>query len=173
MTGEIRDALAPLHGMPLWRAGRAATMLWLSFGRRVHAPTLRHPERITGEYALHLQCPWRVSGPNGVVTGSADMFVPSDPDMPAWAFDAECPGNALADFALGRWIDCYVRQPLVVIGIDVDRCGGFCLALSEGFAFEAFPNSRADGAESEYWRLLKPAEETRHFVMRGLKTTLE
>jgi hypothetical protein len=169
---EAHKALAPLLGIPLWDAGRAATMLWLQLGPRVHAPTARDPERITGEYALHVQCPWRVSSRSGIVTGSADMFVPG-PDTPEWNFDAGRPGDAVADLELRRWIDSYVDRPLVVVGIDMDRCGGFCVNLSEGFAFEAFPNSSGSDNESEQWRLLKPGQDTPHFVMRGLRSSLE
>ena len=37
------EALAPLQGLPLWDAGRAANMLRLQLGLRVHAPTRRDP----------------------------------------------------------------------------------------------------------------------------------
>lgn len=70
MIDEVRGALSPLQGLPLWDAGRAATMLWLQLGDRIHTPTSRDPERITGDFALHLQCPWRMqrsSYPPGIV----------------------------------------------------------------------------------------------------------
>jgi hypothetical protein len=168
MIDEIRTALSPLRGLPLWDAGRAATMLWLTLGGRVHGPTTRDPDRITGDYAVHLQCPWRISGRSGIVVGSADMYVPADPDLPEWEFDPERPGNAVADRELRGWIDRYAHRPLAVIGIEADRCGGFSLELSEGFAFEVFPDlSRTDPKYGEYWRVFQPARETRHFVMRG------
>jgi hypothetical protein len=55
-----------LRGLPLWSAGRAADMLWLSFGARRPAPTDRRPDREVGEWAVHLECPWRISAPDGV-----------------------------------------------------------------------------------------------------------
>ena len=172
MIDETRDALAPLRGLPLWDAGRAATMLWLTLGERVSAPTERDPDRITGEFALHVQCPWRISSRSGIVTGSADMYVPAGPDIPEWEFDANRPGNAVADRELRRWIDSYAHRPLAVVGVDVDRCGGFSLKLSEGFAFEVFPDRVAvDPRYDEYWRLFQPALEARHFVMRGARTS--
>jgi hypothetical protein len=171
---ETRDALSPLRGLPLWDAGRAATMLWLQLGERVSAPTERDPARVTGEYALHMQCPWRISGRDGIVTGSADMYSPADPELSAWDFDENRPGNAVADRELRRWIDRYAHRPLAVVGIEVDRCGGFALKLSEGFAFEVFPDRVADDLEyGEFWRLLQPARETPHYVMRGVRPGLE
>lgn len=174
MIDETRDALSPLRGLPLWDAGRAATMLWLQLGERVSAPTSRDPERITGDYALHIQCPWRISGRDGIVTGAADMFAPADPNLPEWEFDADRPGTSIADRELRRWIDSYAHRPLAVVGIEVDRCGGFVLKLSEGFAFEVFPDAvGTDPEHGEHWRLLQPGRETRHFVMRGARNTLD
>ena len=39
MIDEVRDALSLLRGLPLWDAGRAATMLWLQLGDRMSAPS--------------------------------------------------------------------------------------------------------------------------------------
>jgi hypothetical protein len=172
MIDEIRDALLPLRGLPLWDAGRAATMLWLQLGERVHAPTSRDPERITGDFALHVQCPWRISGHGGVVTGSADVFTPANASIPEWEFDPDRPGNAIADRELRRWLESYAHRPLAIVEVEVDRCGGFSLQLSEGFAFDVFPDASAQDPEyGEYWRLLRPGQEIPHFVMRGTKPT--
>jgi len=166
-SSVIRDALAPLQGLPLWCAGRASTMLWLQFGARVSAPTRRDPTRVTGEFALHLQCPWRIWGSDGIVTGSGDMFVCADPDVPVSSFDPGRPGNAVADVRLRDWIGSYARHPLVVVVADADRFGGFHLVLSEGFGFEAFPNSTGRTKDTEHWRLLRPGDDSPHFVVSG------
>jgi len=148
-------------------------MLWLQFGERVHAPTTRNPDRIAGEYAIHVQCPWRVSDKNAIVVGAADMFECADSSIPEWAFDPLRPGNAVADAKLRQWIDEYRHRPLVVLGTEVDRCGGFVLRLSEGVAFEVFPDTSASGDESEYWRLLRPGDDSPHFVVPARFTSHE
>jgi hypothetical protein len=173
LIANIRNALTPLKGEPIWDAGRAATMLWLQIGKRVHAPTTQDPQRVTGEYAVHVQCPWRVSSRQGIVVGSADIFRPADRSTPGWDFDPSNPGNAAADLELRRWIGMFESRPLVIAAVDVDPCGGFRLRLSEGFIFEVFPDSSESGDEVEHWRLLKPAEETRHFVLRGRSAATE
>jgi hypothetical protein len=142
-------------------------MLWLQLGPRVHAPIDRDPERVTGEYALHVQCPWRISGRTAIVVGAGDMYRCADPNVPEWAFDPGHPGNAVADVRLRQWIAAFAHRPLAVLGVDADRSGGFVLRLSEGFAVEVFPDSSEAGDEAEYWRLLKPGDDTPHFVMRG------
>jgi hypothetical protein len=142
-------------------------MLWLQFGARVRAPSESDPDRVTGQYALHLQCPWRISSREGIVVGSSDMYVPWHADVPEFVFDPGRPGDAVADLHLREWIAAYVTRPLVVVGIDVDRCSGFVLRLSEGFAMEVFPNSSEPTHEREEWRLLQPGQEKPHFVVRS------
>jgi hypothetical protein len=168
LIASIREALAPLHGLPLWDAGRAANMLWLLLGARVNAPTSRDPNRVTGEYALHLQCPWRVSFITGIVAGSSDMYVPADPEADEESFRWDRPGDAVADANLKRWIAAHSAAPLVVTAVDVDRCGGFVLQLSQEFAVEVFPTASSEPHDiREQWRLLMPGVEAAHFVLQN------
>ncbi len=58
--------LEELIGLNLSIARRAADMRVLHFGEI----TVDDDERgSTGEIALHIQCPWRIEGPDGIVTG--------------------------------------------------------------------------------------------------------
>jgi hypothetical protein len=119
-----------------------------------------------GAYALHLQCPWRLSSTSGVVAGSSDRFVEGDPD---WAddFEAGRAGTALVDVHLARWIEANRRAPLTVQTITVDRCGGFVLALTNDWAIEVFPDASdaSHDMRREQWRLLEPGTERPHFVL--------
>ena len=166
VIASIRSALLPLCGLPLWAAGRAANILWLQFGARESAPTTRNPDRIVGEYALHLTCPWRVSSETGVVAGASDLFVPADPDVPDEEFQWDRPGAAIVDLHLRRWIGVHAVAPLRVTAVEVDRCGGFVLRLEKEFALEVFPDASAEPHDlREQWRLLQPGRETPHFVL--------
>jgi hypothetical protein len=101
------------------------------------------------------------------------MYLPSHPGIPEWEFDPDRPGNALADSRLKAWITAYAARPLVVARISADRCGGFCLFLSEGFTFEVFPAAAAgEHEEREQWRLLRPGVDEQHVVVddRGIHT---
>jgi hypothetical protein len=144
LAASIETALAPLIGLPLWAAGQAADMLWLQFGAKVRAPSRRDPNRETGEYALHVQCPWRISGAAGVVAGSSDELV--------------------VDRRLATWLDAHRTDPLRVTSLQADRCGGFIAALTHEFALEVFPE---DSSGEEQWRLLQPGSEAPHFVVLG------
>ena len=168
MISAIENALAPLCGLGLWAAGRAADMLWLQFGERVRAPTSRSPEREVGEFALHVLCPWRVAGAAGVITGRSDIFVPSDPDQDEDDFRWDWPGRSIVDRQLKSWIDAHEKQPLRVLQIVVDRCAGFALRLENEYTVEVFPDAFSMPHDiREQWRLLQPGRETAHFVVNN------
>ncbi|HYO49167.1 MAG TPA: hypothetical protein VEW94_04895, partial [Chloroflexia bacterium] len=66
---EIQAALEVLVGLKLSIARRAGSMANFQFGDivEVEGGTL-------GEYALHVQCPWRIDGPDGIITGQYDLW---------------------------------------------------------------------------------------------------
>jgi hypothetical protein len=78
MKAEIESALAVLVGKPLWSCGRAADMATFAFGERKNAKTRKGDFRHVGEYALHLQCAWRITQGDKVVVGSMDVYYPPD-----------------------------------------------------------------------------------------------
>src|SRR5262245_9122580 len=109
-------------------------MLWLSFGARRPAPTDRRPDREVGEWAVHLECPWRISAPGGVIAGRSDIYVPADPDVSEEAFEWDRERNSIVDHQLRRWLDS--ANPLRVLDIAVDRCAGFTLHFPNEVSLE-------------------------------------
>ena len=163
MISRIRAALAPLEGLPLWSATRAANILSFQFGERRNAPTEQSPDRIVGAYALHVSCAWRLSGTTGVIAGVDDLYVPAVDDDEDFQWDR--PGKALADIRLRTWIAAHSASPLAVERITVDRCGGFALYFPQTFAVEVFPAAGSDPSLiREMWRVFQPGRESDHFV---------
>src|SRR5215470_17765318 len=82
-----RNGFAVLIGLRLAIVRRAADMLVLHFG-----DVRAHPsgEGTIGAYALHVQCPWRLDGPSGTVTGRDDLWEYAGPGErpPNWSPDA-------------------------------------------------------------------------------------
>jgi hypothetical protein len=83
--------------------------------------------RTVGEYALHVQCPWRIEGPQGIVTGRLDLWETAedspDIDWDTWDFEEN---ENLQDKRIGEWLEGYDPQtdsfvnetdPLVVPGL--------------------------------------------------------
>jgi hypothetical protein len=164
----ILEHLRPLIGLELAIARRAADMRIFQFGpiRTVRKGTV-------GEYALHIQCPWRIEGPAGIVTGRLDLWDPADEgediDWDTWDYDRN---ENLQDRRLGALLGgedpetrSFVNRTghLVVEAVEADDCGGAVIGLSGGYRLVLFPA----GACGEDWRILRPDAGEPHFVVAG------
>ena len=69
-----------------------------------------------GEYALHVQCPWRIEGPQGIVTGRSDLWEPTEADADFdWdSWDYEKDGN-LQDKLIGSLLGEYDPQTNLIL----------------------------------------------------------
>jgi hypothetical protein len=171
LADEVRLNLNPLIGLKLSRMARAADMRTIQFGDT----EARKSGGVVGQYALHVQCPWRLENDAGVITGSDDLFEPYErAEQPGESFDWE-KGDSLQERVLRdllKGYDANTKQIvnstnlLTVETVLADSSGGFCLSLSGGYRFLVFPNS----TRREAWRLFIPskdgAESTqKHFVV--------
>lgn len=161
----IVSGLQKLVGLKLTIARRAANMANFQFGR------IRTVERGTvGEYALHIEAPWRIDGPRGIVTGQRDLWSPISADVG----DNWEPGlcNNVQDVrlhALLRGTDAMTRSYLnatdllVVERVEATDFGDAVLHLSGGYRLVIFPTCTRD----EAWRLFVPTEAGQHLVIEG------
>jgi hypothetical protein len=132
---------------------------------------------MVGEYALHIQCPWRLERePDAqIITGSGDLYEPYDEaDWKDEAFNWES-GNNLQEQALSRLLQEYdaktkqivnATDRLVVNAVEADAFGGFRLDLSGDYQLRVFPCT----SREEAWRLFKPTADGEqpteaHFVV--------
>ncbi|MGN6107433.1 MAG: hypothetical protein ACTHU0_20150 [Kofleriaceae bacterium] len=166
---RLEAALAPLVGLPLWKSHRAANLQSFQFGaKRTVTSELGarkgQPAEV-GDYALHVQCAWRIRGPHGLVVGSRDRYyrpgpAPLSDEDDGWHWDA--PGANRCDERIGAWIQARSYR---VERVSADATGGIVLVLAGGFALEVFPDDSLCGESCEHWRLLRPNEESDHFVV--------
>jgi tetratricopeptide (TPR) repeat protein len=165
MQALLQQQFEPLVDLKLSIARRAGSM------RNFHFGNIRHIDGGSiGEYALHIQCPWRIESAAGIVTGSQDLW--------QWAFAEHEPlgwdyedGNSLQDVRLGELLKGYdnrtssyvnTTDELVVENIQVTLYGDVTLFLSGGYRLTLFPASLF----GEAWRLLRPGDDTTsHFVL--------
>jgi hypothetical protein len=161
VTDAVVERLTPLVGLRLVIARRAADLRNFQFGQ------VRAVERGTvGDYGLHIQCPWRLEGPDGILTGHSDLWELAE------ASEGVDWGENLQDRQLGTLLGGYdpatrsfVNQTehLVVEGVQADNCGGATIQLSGGYRLVLFPA----GARGEDWRLFRPGTDEPHFVIAG------
>ena len=157
------NAFDVLIGLRLSIVRRAADMLVLHFG------TIRlHPsgEGTVADYALHVQCPWRLDSPKGTVTGRDDLWEYAGPGErpPNWSYDD---GLSLQDKKFG---ELFVRDESTrswvnesdgfgVAAAEQAKRGDVTLSLINGYEILIFPAC----SSSEAWRLLAPGSG-RHLV---------
>jgi len=164
---QVESVTAPLVGMPLWDAGRAADLLWLAFGQRRTIQDFQGKPREVGEYALHVQCAWRFVQDETVLAGNRDLYYPrgyKDPnDEIPRGFNWDVQGANRCDEALAALFADGARQ-YVVMRVQPGQAGELALLLEGGLTLQIFPN---DSLVGEHWRLFRPGSDAPHWVYIG------
>jgi hypothetical protein len=175
---EIKQHLSVLIGLPLSIARRAADMLNLQFGS-VREIDMKLGKSVgkkgtVGEFALHVQCPWRIDSPDKIITGRGDLFRIAETGEPFDSDDNTCYkfGMSLQDKKIGDLLQDFdpiigsyanVTKSLIVEAVDADNFGGVIIYLFGGYRLVLFPS----GSVGEDWRLLQPGTSEKHVVVSG------
>jgi len=170
-TRGVQSALQLLVGLPLRGLGRCATLLWVHFGDlrwvatsavviRALGAARAGPGRDVGEFALHTEAPWRLRGPEGIVTGRGDIFATPDGTWSTTACDSV--GGTLFDERLKALGESLEDGSRIVRTTTVDPVGTLVLTLSGGLVFEVFPE---ESYSTEQWRFFRPASDDPHVVV--------
>ena len=137
-------------------------MIVLHFG-----PVKRVGRGSVGRYGLHIQCPWRLEGSDGVLTGRSDLWTRMDPAAyqdDSWDYDIH---PNLLDSRLNEILgrdeigNIPVNSAWKVVAIVADKFGGIQLRFRGGRRLTVFPS----GSDGEHWRLLGPGSGKKHFVV--------
>lgn len=157
MKDQIRAALIVLIGKALWSSGSAA-LQWFQFGERRTVTGFRGDVKEVGEYALHVQCAWRITRNDRVVVGSSDPREESEQDNGD-------PQRKLSrmDDRVQQLFEDETRQ-FAVEGIEIGEAGAFSIKLADGYVLDVMPD---DSSDCEHWRFFKPYVEGPHFVVTG------
>jgi hypothetical protein len=164
LNDKLQTALQALIGLPLWSAGRAVNLIWLQFGNK-HRVTNRFGEpktKTVGDYALHLQMPWRMTQEGKVLVGFQDLFAPAVRASRS-SFDWRIPGATRCDRRLKAQFGRN-KQPWIVQRVEADSLGGIRMSFENGAVLETFSATTTQG---EIWRLFQPYTEAPHTVVRS------
>lgn len=164
MKERIQAALTVLVGQPLWSSGRAADLEWFEFGGRRTVKDSRGEEREVGDYALHVQCTWRIRCGNQVVVASRDLYSPPEEtdDRPE-DFNWDVQGGNRRDRRIAELFQNETRV-FSVQKVEAGEVGAFTITLDQGYALDVFPD---DSQSGEHWRFFKPYRGEPHFVVTG------
>ena len=117
------------------------------------------PAEVT-EYALHVQCHWRIRLNDEVLVGLRDIYCPAD-GPPSQDFDFETSGPNKLDKGMAVLFENRSKA-FVVQEIQAPLGGSLNVNLERGYALELFPDDTHGG---EYWRLFVPGSTEKHFVV--------
>ncbi len=156
-----------LRGLPLWDAGRAANLIWFEFGaRKTVTKHTRNEQQVVGEWALHVQCAWRLTGPSGIEVAYQDIYYPasSEGKVDLGEFDWDRQGKNRCDEKLAKIWATDNQGRFTVTNAVVGRNGFLTLELTDGWLLEVFPHS---SGPQEAWRLFQPYAETEEMIFCG------
>jgi len=113
----ITQRLSVLVGLKVCGVNRAADMLTVQFGRRIKVRNYRGEWREVGEWALHVQCDWKLSfaGAGNSLVSRSDFSGTDEAIIQA----AHKAGDILIS-----------GGPTVVQGVSGDAAGGLLIELS-------------------------------------------
>jgi hypothetical protein len=117
-----------------------------------------------GDYALHVQCPWRITLEDKIIVGRGDMFgdiLLKQNNTPACDVDWN-KGNTF-DGIVKEFLLNESRQLMVQI-VSVGHAGSLTILLEGNYRLEIFPY---DSSEDEHWRFFKPHAGEPHLVFTG------
>jgi hypothetical protein len=165
MKEKIEEVFQSVIGLPIWSIGRGADLEWFAIGvERREVPLKNGGSKVVSEFALHVQCAWRISGPNGIIVASNDRYYPagSDPYKDLEEFDWDVPGANRCDERITQLIEERQDLPLIILSVKADKVGSIFITLTDGYALEIFPDN---SIMHEYWRFFRPHSDELHFVV--------
>ncbi|MFB2348654.1 MULTISPECIES: hypothetical protein [Priestia] len=137
MRKAIRSKLDKLVGLNVRCAGRASNLFWLGFGEKILV-TRRGKTEEVAEYALHIQCSWRIVKGNKIVVASRDFYSPrTGLDDENEYFEWDVQGNNRFDEPIEFFIEG-INEHTIVERVDSDEVGGLKIFLSQGYLVEVF-----------------------------------
>lgn len=142
--------------------GRAAAMCWIGFGQDVLTLN-RKGERLVAEYALHIQCSFRISHNNSILLTNLDMFEPNEKVIDLENFDWDIQGNNTFDICSKALTELFENNQIVVKDVNVSKIGDLTITLSNNYVIEVFINANFD---DEAWRFFLSGSDEEHFVIK-------
>jgi hypothetical protein len=154
ISSEIETKLAALLGLPLVKTRRASDLQGFHFGAmRVHASRQGEPVEV-GEYALHVQCAFRLRAGHQILAASRDRYEVID-GGDSWDGQGANRLDARMQELVAR------RCPVRVTAVRGSDAGDLVIEFEAGLVLEVWVD---DSGSEEHWRFFKPGDDASHFV---------
>ncbi len=161
MREAIINEREKLKGLKLRDVTRAANLVSFGLGETISITRGGLTEE-SPEFALHIQCTWRLSHDSKIVVASQDLFVPrADWTEQDEDFEWHVPGNNRFDERITEFLKAVDGK------VQVDGLGGLKIWMSNSFVLEVFPDSSDESEDWEFWRFFNRRKNSPHFVVSG------
>lgn len=142
--------------------GRAGDMCWISFGELIKMKNYKGDIVEKGEYALHLQCPWRIKDFNSkIILASRDIYEPNSKISWNDNFEWDIKGNNLFDENINKmFLD---KNSILVKKVSISLNNDLTIIFSNKLVLECFTNI---SSEQECWRFFKTGADM-HLIASG------
>ncbi|MGF6650149.1 hypothetical protein OKW34_000711 [Paraburkholderia youngii] len=148
---QVARYLSTLIGLDVSGVAHAADMLTLQFGPLREVRTSRGTTKHLGDWALHIQCNWRIEQVNAIVASYSDFAASEESTR----------------ITTQRIRDLLVTQgPTAVLDIEAGEKGNAVVSLATGMRLVILADAIPD---DEDWRLFPSNPDAKHFVIEGGK----
>ncbi|MEW9078550.1 hypothetical protein [Terrisporobacter glycolicus] len=137
--------------------GRCSDMIWISFGKELLVRNYRNEEVKKSEYALHIQCPFRISKNNKILLSNYDIYTSIEGSIKD---DWDVIGNNRYDKIVEDLL--IPMLPLKVNKVNFSKIGDIEILLKDNIVINIFVNS---SEIAEEWRFINN-NTGEHYVFR-------
>lgn len=137
--------------------GRCSDMIWISFGKELLVRNYRNEEVKKSEYALHIQCPFRISKNNKILLSNYDIYTSIEGSIND---DWDVIGNNRYDKIVEDLL--IPMLPLKVNKVNFSKIGDIEILFKDNIAINIFVNS---SEIAEEWRFINN-NTGEHYVFR-------
>jgi hypothetical protein len=128
------------------------------------------------DFAIHIQCPWRIESQTHLVTGNDDLWWSTlgNHEPKGWSYKD---GDSVLDTRMSELLEGYdprtqswinITDLLVVEEISLNNFGDLTVHLSGGYRLHLF----ITGTTGETWRVFRPSFDEPHLVVGSDKNGL-
>jgi hypothetical protein len=132
---QAQTIVDKIRDMPLWKVGRAANFISFEFGAQRTVVGHTGKEQHVGDWALDVQCAWRLTNPVGIEVAYRDIYYPAstEGEVDLEQFDWDRHGKNQCDEKLAKiWVPGNENR-FIVAGAKVGRNGFLVLDLRQCF----------------------------------------
>ncbi|EEA02729.1 hypothetical protein BH160DRAFT_2034 [Burkholderia sp. H160] len=148
---QVRRHLSALIGLDASGVAHAADMLTLQFGPLREVTTSRGTIKRLGDWALHIQCDWRIEQGHAIVASYSDFAASEE--------STKVTTQRIRDLLV-------THGPTAVLDIEAGENGDAVISLARGTRLVILAGAIPD---DEDWRLFPSNPDAKHFVIEGGK----